>query len=107
MYKVAFRYISTSGGSRLDQIWTRPAIGTILQIVKATIMLKLQYPTDHTPVLADILSAVPLINEKPICSNQPKWRSVFKKSKDRRTKNEVVEQIRNMYGIEKDEHRTS
>ena len=28
---VAFTYISKSGGSRLGQIWTRPAIGTSLE----------------------------------------------------------------------------
>ena len=38
--KVAFTYISKSVGSRLDQILTRPAAATCLEIMKATIILK-------------------------------------------------------------------
>ena len=61
--KVAFTYIGKSGGSRLDQLWTRPATGTILQIAKAPIIWKWQYTTDHTPILADISFAIALISE--------------------------------------------
>ena len=38
--KVAFTHISKSGGSRLDQLWIRPATGTILHVIKVTIIWK-------------------------------------------------------------------
>ena len=43
--KIAFTYISKLGGSRLHQIWTRPATGTCLEVLKATITWKWPYPT--------------------------------------------------------------
>ena len=46
--KLDFTYKSNSCGGRLNNIWTRSATGTSFKIEKTTIILKLQYATDHT-----------------------------------------------------------
>ena len=70
--KKGFMHISKSGSSRFDQLWIRPATGATLQVVKATIIWKWPYPTDHAPVLADISSGIPLIEGKSVSNAQPK-----------------------------------
>ena len=84
--KIAFTYIGKSGGSRINQLWSRPATGTILRVLKATLIWKWPYPTDHTPMLADISIATQQINEQTTPTKQPKWRTVLGKAKDNTTK---------------------
>ena len=91
--KVAFTHISKSGGSRFDQLWIRPATGATLQVVKATIIWKWPYPTDHTPVLADISSGIPLIEGKRVSNLRPKLRTVLQKANDPKTRDDVVQAV--------------
>ena len=91
--KVAFTYISKSSGSRLDQIWIKPAAVTCLEVLKAKIIWKWPYATDHTPVLADILSTVPVIIENTKMKNKPQWRLLLRKEDDPTTENEIYEHV--------------
>ena len=100
--KVAFTHKSKSGSSRLDQLWIRPATGATLQVVKATIIWKWPYPTDHAPVLADISSGIPLIEGKSVSNAQPKWRKVLKKSNDPKTMEDVVQALQERIDNKKD-----
>ena len=91
--KLAFTHISKSGGSRFDQLWIRLAIGATLQVVKAIIIWKCPYPTDHAPVVADISFGIPVIEGKSVSNAQPKLRKVLQKANDPKTREDVVQAI--------------
>ena len=71
---IAFTHISVSGGSRLDQIWIRPALGLMLPIVSACIILELHFKSDHSPVAADFFTTIPRVLDQDDCPVLPPWR---------------------------------
>ena len=73
----AFTHISKAGGSRLDQIWIRPAPGLSLAIVLACIIWEWESQSDHCPIVADLFSSIPIIHDVVERQRQPPWRALL------------------------------
>ena len=78
----AFTHISLSGGSRLDQIWIRPALGLMLPIVSACIVWDWPFKSDHSPVAADFFNIIPQVYDQEERPPQPPWRLLLAEAED-------------------------
>ena len=70
---IAFTHISVAGGSRLDQIWIRPALGLMLPIVSACIIWEWPFKSDHSPVAADFFTTIPRVHDQDDRPVSPPW----------------------------------
>ena len=87
----AFTHISKSGGSRLDQIWVRSAAGTQLDTVNASIIWDWPHQTDHIPVIGDLFSNLPTIQDKWNHRSLQPWRKLSRDATDPIAKAAIVE----------------
>ena len=60
----AFTHISQSGGSWLDQISIRPALGLMLPVVSACIIWDWPFKSDHSPVAAAFFTITFQVHKK-------------------------------------------
>ena len=79
---VAFTNLSNSGGSRLDQIWTKPAIGLSMSIAGSCIIWEWDSHSDHFPAVADLVCELPMIVLTTPLPYQPPWRAFLSKLND-------------------------
>ena len=79
----AFTHISKSGGSRLDQIWARPALGLMFDTVSACIIWDWPFKSDHCPVVAEFVSAIPSVGDKVDRPHQLPWRALLVDAADK------------------------
>ena len=89
----AFTHISETGGSRFDQIWTRPAAGTQLDTANAPMIWDWPHQTHHTPVIGDLLPTVPTIQDKWCQPSLPAWRKLLRDAADPIAKPAIQERI--------------
>ena len=68
---LAFTHLSISGGSRLDQIWTKPANGLFMTTAGSCIIWEWDTHSDHSPVVADLFCEIPMIETSISRPHQP------------------------------------
>ena len=89
----AFTHIFKSGGSRLDQIWIRPAPELTLGIVLACIIREWEFKSDHCPVVADLFTTIPIIHDVVERPQQPPWRALLTDLKDKELNAKIRESV--------------
>ena len=89
----AFTHISKSGGSRLDQVWVRPALGLLFAVVSSCINWGWPFQTDHCPVVAEFLATIPIIDEEVGRSPQSPWRALLSDAADKDLNAKIRENV--------------
>ena len=79
---LAFTHLSVSGGSRLDQIWTKPADGLIMLTAGSCIIWQWDTHSDHYPVVVDLICEIPMIETTTPLPHLPPWRAFLSKLND-------------------------
>ena len=89
----AFTHISKSGGSRLDQVWVRPALGLLFASISSCIIWDWPFQTDHCPVVAKFLSTIPTMEEDVDRPLQPPWRALYSDAADKELNAQIRENV--------------
>ena len=79
---VAFTHLSGAGGSRLDQIWTKPADGLIMLTAGSCIIWQWDTHSDHCPAVVDLICEIPVIDYSVPLPHLPPWRAFMSKLND-------------------------